>query len=104
MSVDKAPKSTQSEPRRVRAIAFLSPAGFALLGALVGAFSSLVGVYLTSERQGALDELATKRDAYAAFLSKAAEYSRQMAVVQFAYTDDDPHASAEFDRRKHLDW
>ena len=67
----------------------VSPAAYAIAGAVVGAVASLVGVYLTNEQQADLDALETRRTAYAEFIAEAQLYGRQLQEVRDAIQGDD---------------
>lgn len=62
-------------PRQPRAVVYV------LAGALTGAVASVLGAYVATEKQSDLDALATKREAYAAFIVEADQYARQLLTV-----------------------
>ena len=62
---------------------------YALAGAVIGASASLLGAYVTTEQQSKLDSLATKREAFAAFVAEAEQYGNQLSNVMDALNDGD---------------
>ena len=75
----------------------MNSAVYALVGTVLGVAASLLGSYMTSEQQANLDAIATKREAFAAFIAEYTEYSRHLRdLAYFRGQGDDERVEAEW--------